>query len=445
MIEFQTEAAIVGYLVNNPEQTPELKALVKPDDFKHLAVRKTIIDIFRRYEANQPIDVILLSETSGVDLATLADICQSACASLPGCRRYVKTLKDRYLRASIKSSLQSFSEQLDDLTNPLDETTSNLISELINWTQTEKERGQFKHISKYLQESAEQLEKRINNGGGIQGLKTGIDSLDERTGGFSPGDLIVIAGRPGSGKTALACNMLDNVSKETHCLNFSLEMPGQQLSDRMIAAKGTDLKAIKTGQMDNAAWHTYLTGIAELKERKLHICDDYKMTIHDVRVAALRKKAEFGAIGLISIDHIGLLSKTHQGQTDRERISEITRDLKNLAKEIGCPIIALSQLNRECESRNDKRPRLSDLKNSGSIEEDADTIIFAYRDKYYDEESHWGNVAELISAKVRHGEPGTDYTVWQGEYQRFMPVEPAEVHRIQQMQQESSNSKFFNG
>ena len=270
----------------------------------------------------------------------------------------------------------------------------------------------------------DQLEKQLDylskNPLGLGGLETGFVDFDKKTGGLRAGDLIIIAGRPGMGKTSLAMNIAEFVAidKKLPAAVFSMEMSAEQLAMRVISSFGRiDQQNLRTGQLTDTDWGRLSSAIGLVREAPLFIDETGALSPLELRARARRIAARHG-LSLIVIDYIQLMQVPGSENRTNE-VSEISRNLKALAKELACPIIALSQLNRGVESRDNKRPRMSDLRESGGIEQDADLVAFVYRDEYYNENSTERGVAEIIIGKQRNGPTGTVKTAFHGQYTRF--------------------------
>jgi len=264
-----------------------------------------------------------------------------------------------------------------------------------------------------------QLEARIERGGELSGLASGLTDLDEKLSGFQDTDLIIVAGRPGMGKTTLGMQASRHTSivEDKTALVFSMEMGKEQLVQLSVAAIGrVSSTALRAGKIVGDQWERISAAVGRMHHKKLIIDDTPGLSVEQIRARARRVKRKHG-LDVIVIDYIQLMSG--QGDNPNERISSISRGLKNLAKELKVPVIALSQLSRKCEERTDKRPVMSDLRDSGALEQDADVIIFVYRDEVYNPNSEHKGMAELIVAKHRMGEIGTIRTTWIGEYNTF--------------------------
>ncbi len=281
-------------------------------------------------------------------------------------------------------------------------------------------RGEVKPISKLLSEAVDRIDVLFRSQSAITGVSTGFMDLDEKTSGMQPSDLIIIAGRPSMGKTSLAMNIAENaaVGHKVPVAVFSMEMPGSQLAMRMMSSLGRiNAHRMRTGKLNDDDWPRLTSSVSLLNEAPIFIDDTPGLTALDIRSRARRIKREHG-LGMIVIDYLQLM--TGGGEENRAtEISNMTRSLKGLAKELNVPVIALSQLNRSVETRTDKRPVMSDLRESGAIEQDADVILFVYRDEVYREDSPDKGIAEIIIGKQRNGPIGTVRLTFLGEYTKF--------------------------
>jgi replicative DNA helicase len=257
-------------------------------------------------------------------------------------------------------------------------------------------------------------------------VPTGFIALDEKTTGMQPEDLIVIAGRPSMGKTALALNIAEHVALDPRValpvVVFSMEMSGTQLSQRMLGGMArVDAQKLRTANLNDEEWSSLTEAMGKLHAAPIHIDDGAALTALEVRARARRIKRQHGKLGLVVVDYLQLMASKSQGENRATEISEISRSLKALAKELECPVIALSQLSRKVEERHGRRPMMSDLRESGAIEQDADTILFLYREEVYDQDcaEEWKGVAELIIGKQRNGPIGKVMLTFLGRYTRF--------------------------
>ena len=280
----------------------------------------------------------------------------------------------------------------------------------------------FIPIKNLLTKAVNRIELLYERDDPITGVSTGFNDLDDMTSGLQPADLVVIAGRPSMGKTSFAMNIAENVAIKSKLpvAVFSMEMPGESLTMRMISSLGRiDQHRVRTGRLEDQEWPRLTSAVSLLSEAPIYIDDMAALTPTEVRARARRLVREAGGLGLIVIDYLQLMQAPSEGETRATEISIISRSLKALAKELNCPVIALSQLNRNLEQRPNKRPVMSDLRESGSIEQDADIVIFIYRDEVYNEDSPEKGVAEIIIGKQRNGPIGTVRLTFLGQYTKF--------------------------
>ena len=270
----------------------------------------------------------------------------------------------------------------------------------------------------------EKIEDAYRSQGTVTGIPSGFIDLDYKLSGFQPSDFILIAARPSMGKTAFVLNVVDYVSvrKNLPCMVFSLEMSKEQLVNRMLSMESNvDAQKLRTGTLTDADWDAVVEGVGVIGNSKLIIDDTPGISITELRSKCRKMKLEYG-LSLVIIDYLQLMSGSKKGGSDnrQQEISEISRSLKAIARELHAPVIALSQLSRACETRTDHRPMLSDLRESGAIEQDADVVMFIYRDDYYNKDSENKNIAEIIIAKQRNGPIGTVNLVWMPNYTKFV-------------------------
>ncbi|PCI73118.1 MAG: replicative DNA helicase [Gammaproteobacteria bacterium] len=284
-------------------------------------------------------------------------------------------------------------------------------------------------VSQILPRAIDRLEEIQKSKGGITGQATGFTDFDNMTSGLQPSDLVIIAGRPSMGKTTIAMNMAEHaaIHGEKPVIIFSMEMPSQSLLMRSFASiGGIDATRLRTGALDDKDWDNLSVASNILKNNcKLFIDDSAALTPTEVRSRSRRLVREQGPLGMILIDYLQLMRVPGMSENRTQEVSEISRSLKALAKELECPVVALSQLNRSLEQRSDRRPVMSDLRESGAIEQDADVICFIYRDEVYNPESESKGIAEIIIAKQRNGPIGMVKVAFQGHYNRFVNYTPA--------------------
>jgi replicative DNA helicase len=282
--------------------------------------------------------------------------------------------------------------------------------------------GGPRDVNPLLKDAIDRIEELFTSGGDITGLSTGFTDLDGMTSGLQPSDLVIVAGRPSMGKTTFAMNLVENavLRQDKPILVFSMEMPAEQLVIRMLSSIGKiNQTRIRNGKLEQEDWPKLSTAVAKLKDVPLFIDDTPALTPTELRSRARRVAREHNGLGMIMVDYLQLMQIAGSSEGRTAEISEISRNLKAIAKEFNCPMVALSQLNRSLEQRPNKRPVNSDLRESGAIEQDADVIMFIYRDEVYHEDTPDKGVAEIIIGKQRNGPIGTCRLAFIGEFTRF--------------------------
>lgn len=306
--------------------------------------------------------------------------------------------------------------------DPLDQILADTEKAVFDLLQN-RDSAEFVPIRQVALNVLERIEAASKNPGTVTGIPTGFIDLDYKTSGMQPSDLVLIAARPSMGKTAFVLNLVDHVSvrKGLPCMVFSLEMSKEQLVNRMLAMESNvDSQKLRTGSLTDSDWDAVVEGIGIIGNSKLLIDDTPGISITELRSKCRKMKLEYG-LSMVIIDYLQLMTGSGRtGENRQQEISEISRSLKALARELNAPVIALSQLSRACESRQDHRPMLSDLRESGAIEQDADIVMFLYRDDYYNKDTDTPNIAEVIIAKQRNGPIGTVNLLWQPEFTKFV-------------------------
>jgi replicative DNA helicase len=424
----EAERALLGGLLQQPEQLPEIGEVLRPEDFyraEHAALYELLSEMHGR---GQSIDLVTVPERIARDdqqhrfggVAYVVELPDHV-PSTANLRHYAEVIKDKaMLRELIKTARDLAGRayaQPDDV-SALVEAAARVFMGL----GMGDARRSWQQISVVVDEELLRIEKLADKAGSTTGHTTGFLDLDAKLAGLQPTDLLILAARPGMGKTALALNIAQNVAlmEGVPIGLFSLEMSRGQLVTRMLCCHGmVDAGKVRTGTLDTDDWERFLDASEYLRKSKVFIDDTPGISIGDLRTRARRLKAEHSDLGLIVIDYIQLMKGDDPRASREQQISSISRGLKGLAKDLQCPVIGLSQLNRGVESRQDKRPLVSDLRESGAIEQDADVIMFIYRDDYYNPESLDKGLAEVIIAKQRNGPTGTVKLVFQGQFTRF--------------------------
>jgi len=427
----QAEQSVLGGLMLDNQTWDSVADKVVETDFYRRDHQLIFRAIAQLAEKQDPFDVVTLSEVlestgelkdvGGLAyLGTLAKDTPSAANIVA----YANIVRDRsvlrqLIHIGTEISDSAFSTEGRE-TAELLENAERKVFEIAE--QRQKGQKGFASIKSLLAIAVDKIETLYELDGDVTGVSTGFTDLDEKTSGLQPADLIIVAGRPSMGKTTIAMNMAENVALKSGMpvAVFSMEMPGEALAMRMMSSLGRiDQHKVRSGKLDDDDWPRLTSAINLLAETKLFIDDTPALTPTEVRSRARRLMREHGQLGLIVLDYLQLMQSPASGDNRVQQISDISRGLKALAKELNVPVIALSQLNRNLEQRPNKRPVMSDLRESGAIEQDADLIIFVYRDEVYNEDSPDKGIAEVIIGKQRNGPLGTVRLTFLGQYTRF--------------------------
>lgn len=429
----ETEQSVLGGLMLDNQAWDKIADVISDDDFYRHDHQLIYHHICKLIEHNKPADVVTVAESLEMSselqtvggLAYIGAIVQNT-PSAANIKRYAEIVRER----SIMRSLAQVGVQITDSTyNPAGRSAANLLDEAeskVFEIAEEGARGKqgFMDIQPLLKQVVERIELLYSrdNPSDVTGIASGFHDLDQKTSGFQPGDLIIVAGRPSMGKTAFSLNIAENVALDLNkpVAVFSMEMGGAQLAMRMLGSVGRlDQHKVRTGRLEDEDWPKLTHALGKLNDAPIHIDESAALNALELRARARRLYRQFDGLGLIVVDYLQLMSSTRQGENRATEISEISRALKALAKELKVPVIALSQLNRSLEQRPNKRPVMSDLRESGAIEQDADVILFIYRDEVYDPETQDKGMAEIIIGKQRNGPIGTVNLTFLGEYTRF--------------------------
>lgn len=427
----EAEESILGSMIIDKTAINTAVEIIRPEDFyKELngEIFQAISDLFNK---NEPVDLITLQEelrrrdslerVGGVSyLANLS----GGVATTANTEYYCKIVDEKStLRKLIRSSNDTIAHAYDD-----NEEVATIIEQaeknIFDITQGSQREG-FSPIDEVLLDSFAKIEEMAANKGGLTGLTTGFLDIDMKLSGLQKSDLILLAARPSMGKTALGINIATNSALKAgaKAAIFSLEMSKEQLVQRMIAGTAhVDLQKIISGRLNEDEWLKIINSMGPLSKAEVYIDDTAGISLMEMKAKCRRLKIESG-LDLVVIDYLQLMEMEGRTENRQQEISSISRGLKALAKEIDCPVIALSQLSRAPELRTDHRPILSDLRESGAIEQDADVVMFLYRDDYYNEDSEKKNIGELIIAKHRNGPTGTLELVFKKEYTKFLNKE----------------------
>ena len=429
----EAEQSLLGGLLIDNSALDQINDIVSPKDFYRQDHRLIFTHINEIINLDNPADVITVAESleKKSELASVGGIAYlgSLAENMPSVaniRGYAKIIRDNSVLRnliSVGSDIVegAFSPQGKDAQALLDEMEQKLFS----IAELESNRLGYKDFQKVIAEVVRSLEERGQNPGTVTGLPTGFTDLDKLTTGLHGGELVIIAGRPSMGKTALAMNIAEScVLKEKKAAAiFSMEMGSEQIVTRLLGSVAkVHQQKMRTGELDENDWAEIADALGKLNEAPLFIDEGSALNSYELRARARRlHRSTEGGLGLIVVDYIQLMSPLGNinGENRATEISEISRSLKSLAKELNVPVIALSQLNRNVDSRPDKRPQMSDLRESGAIEQDADVIMFIYREEVYSPETLDKGIADIILAKQRSGPIGDVRLTFVGEYTRF--------------------------
>lgn len=431
----EAEQSVLGAMLIRQEAITETQEILRADDFyreAHRIVYNAIEELFSNHEA---VDLVTLTEqlrkTNNLDKVGGISFVTALANSVPTAANVVyhaKIVKEkaelrRLIDAATEIAAKAYADE-DDVDDIMDDAEKKILAIAAN-----QMRGSFVPISEIIISAIDRVEQLYENQGGLTGISTGFSDLDQLTSGLQPSDLVLVAARPSMGKTAFTLNIATYAAlHDSSVAFFSLEMSKEQLVQRMICSEGAiDSQRLRTGGLLDEEWTQLIATADRLSTAKIYIDDTPGITVMELRSKARRLKAEHG-LDLVIIDYLQLMQgrSARSGDNRQQEISEISRSLKALARELGVPVVALSQLSRSVESRQVKKPMLSDLRESGSLEQDADIVMFLYREDYYNQETENKNITEVIIAKHRNGPIDTVRLFFHKEYTKFRSVSPME-------------------
>ncbi len=430
--DIEAEQAILGCMLTDRDSVISAIEVLKEDAFYREDNRAIYAAILSLYSKSEPIDIITvkaeLVETGNFEriggLEYLAGLPERV-PTTANVDKYIKIVDEKAMLRNLISSANELVALGYDETEEVDRIMDMAEKKIFDLAQKKNTKG-YTPIKDVLVESFAKLEELYNQKGHLSGTSTGFIDLDYKTSGLHNSDLIIVAARPAMGKSAFAINIATNVAVQSGkgVAIFNLEMSKEQVGNRILCSEAmVDSNKVRTGQLEDDDWVKLASTVGKLSEAPIYIDDTAGISIMEIRAKCRKLKLERD-IGLVVIDYLQLVQGSGKKNASREQeISEISRSLKILAKELDIPVIALSQLSRSVEKRDDKRPMLSDLRESGAIEQDADIVIFLYRDDYYNEDSEKKNIAEVILAKHRGGSTGTVDLAWLASYTKFANLE----------------------
>lgn len=427
----EAERSTLGSMLLEKEAIFRAVELLKPEDFykeAHRIIYQTVVELTNR---NEPVDLVTVTEelrqknqldsVGGVPYLTGL---VNAVPTAANIEYYARIVEEKALLRSLIHAASTVVSQGYEGADEIEKILDQAEQAIFNVTQRRSSRG-YVFLKDILNEAFERIEKLFETKGGVTGIPTGFADLDRLTAGLQPSDLIILAARPSMGKTTFALNIAEYAAIELQVpvIVFSLEMAKEQLAMKMLCSEaGVDNQRLRTGSLVESDWPKLSRALGRLGEAKMYIDDTPGVSVMEVRAKARRIKAE-GGLGLIVIDYLQLMQNRGKSESRQQEVSEISRSLKALARELSVPVIALSQLSRAVEQRTSKVPGLADLRESGSLEQDADIVCFLYRDEYYNPDSEKKGIAELIIAKHRNGPIGSVEFFFQKECSKFVGLE----------------------
>ena len=425
----EAEQSVVGAMLMDKDAILTAAEIVSGQDFYQTAYGVIFDSMVELFNEGKPVDLVTLQERLKEkdvppEIASLEFVRDlvSAVPTSANVKYYAQIVADKSmlrklikLNDEISNTCYAGKESLEAIL----ETTEKSMFQLLQQRNT----GEYVPIRQVVLNALDRIEKASKSKGTVTGIPTGFIDLDYKLSGLQPSDLILVAARPSMGKTAFVLNIAQYVAfkKDRATAIFSLEMSKEQLVNRLFSLESqVDAQALRTGNMKDSDWEKLIEGAGIIGKSKLIIDDTPGISVSELRSKCRKYKLEHG-LDLIIIDYLQLMTGSvgKRSESRQQEISEISRSLKGLARELNVPVIALSQLRRSVESRPDKRPMLSDLRESGAIEQDADVVMFIYRDEYYNKDSEYKKQAEIIIAKQRNGPVGTVHLAWLGEYTKF--------------------------
>ena len=426
----EAERSVIGALLISSDSWDGVAEVVAAADFYRPEHRAIFRQIALLVDRGEPVDVVTVSDrllaTGELDAAGghtyLAELAEQT-PTASNVRAYANAVRERSVLRQLINAAQDIASAGF---NPEGRSSEELVDEaerlIMQISESGQKAGGPQGMEGLLKGAIDRIEELYNTGGDITGLTTGFIDLDRMTSGLQPSDLVIVAGRPSMGKTSFAMNLIENAALacDRPLMVFSMEMPAEQLVIRMLSSLGRiDQGRVRTGKLEQDDWPKLASATDKLKGTQVFIDDTPALTPTELRSRVRKLVREQGDLGMIMVDYLQLMRVAGSNEGRTAEISEISRSLKAIAKEFKCPVVALSQLNRSLEQRPNKRPVNSDLRESGAIEQDADVIMFIYRDEVYNEDSPDKGVAEIIIGKQRNGPIGTCRLSFQGQFTRF--------------------------
>lgn len=422
----EAEQSVIGAMIIDKNAIAQVSEKLREEDFyreSHKVIFRAIIDMFRLDKAVELLTIIeylrsegLIDRAGGISYVTEIGASVASTANLLS---YIKIVEEK---ATLRKLIRASTEVIEDCYNKqgkVHEVVDGAEKRIFDIAE-KRSSSDFEPLSNVLERGFVEIERLFNNKGEITGIGSGFVDLDAKTSGFQKGDMVLIAARPSMGKTTFALNIAEHAALKEgkSVVIFSLEMSKEQLAYKLLCSEANvDMLKLRTGTLEDKDWENIARATGPLSKAKIYIDDSAGVSVMEMRSKCRRLKIEHG-IDMILIDYLQLMSGS-SSENRQQEVSEISRSIKALAKEMECPVLALSQLSRAPEQRADHRPMLSDLRESGSIEQDADLVMFLYRDEYYNKDTEDKNVAECIVSKQRNGPVGTVKMVFLGQLSKF--------------------------
>lgn len=428
----EAEQSVIGSMIMDKDAIVTAMEQLLKEDFYHQQYGTLFEAMTELYSEGKPVDLVTLQnklrekdvpkEVSSLEFA--GELVRAVPTSA-NIKYYCNIVKDNAMKRKLIRVMEDIENECyagkESLESVLDKTEHDVFALLSSRTS-----GDFVPIRQVVMNALERIEKASRQSGSVTGIPTGFTDLDYRTAGLQPSDLILIAARPSMGKTAFALNIAHNVAFREHkaCAFFALEMSKEQLVNRLFSLEArVDAQLLRTGNLSEEDWESLVQSAGVIGDSKLIIDDTPGISISELRSKCRKYKLEHG-LDMIMIDYLQLMSGSGRNTDSRQQeISDISRSLKSLARELNIPVVAMAQLSRAVEQRPDHRPMLSDLRESGAIEQDADVVMFIYRDEYYNKDTELKGISEIIIAKQRNGPIGTVNLAWLPQYTRFANLE----------------------
>ncbi len=427
----EAEQSVIGAMIIDKSAIAKALEKLNEEDFYrdgHKIIFKAIREMFSK---DMAVDLVTLLEylksTDKLEKAggvTYISEVSSSIITTANLEAYIKIVEEKSTLRKLIRSATSIIEESYNKQDRVDEVLDLAQKKIFDLAEKQGS-NDYEPLSNVLERGFLEIERLFNNKGSITGVGSGIRDLDAKTSGFQKGDMVLIAARPSMGKTTFSLNIAENAAlrEGKSVVIFSLEMSKEQLAYKLLCSEANvDMLKLRTGNLDDDDWERIARATGPLSKAKIYIDDTAGLSVMEMRSKCRKIKMEHG-IDMILIDYLQLMSGSSGSESRQQEVSEISRSIKALAKEMECPVIALSQLSRAPEQRADHRPMLSDLRESGSIEQDADVVMFLYRDEYYNKETEDKNIGECIIAKQRNGPVGTVKMAWIGAHSKFANLE----------------------